>query len=250
MNAGTMRTQAVSPADEAELRHQLSDALRLAASLDLHEGICNHFSATVGDGRHLINPFGVIWDDMAPELLLVIDDTGTVIDGDGVVEESAAVIHAAGHRQHPEHRAIFHTHMPYATAITMIDGGRLEPAHQTALRFWGRTRYQGPFNGLALDDAEGERLAESTRPADAITFLENHGVVVTAPSIAVAFDDLYYLERAAQQQVLAQSTGLPLRVIPDDVAEMTANQFRDLGDTAAVAHFAARRRQLPVGPLA
>lgn len=237
----------MSTPGETDLRHQLSDALRLAASLDLHEGICNHFSATLEEGRYLINPFGVIWDDMAPELLLVIDDTGTVVGGEGDVEESAATIHAASHRQHPEHRAVFHTHMPHATAITMIDGGRLEPAHQTALRFWGRTRYQGPFNGLVLDSTEGDRLAKSSRPTDAVTFLENHGVIITAPSIAVAFDDLYYLERASRQQVLAQATGLPLRLIPDATAELTARQFRELGDSAAVAHFAARRRRLVDG---
>ena len=73
-------------------------------------------------------------------------------------------------------------------------------------------------------------------------FLANHGVVCSGPSVAQAFDDLYYLERAAKQQVLAQSTGLPLKMIPQETVELTAKQFRNDFETYSKFHFAALKR--------
>jgi ribulose-5-phosphate 4-epimerase/fuculose-1-phosphate aldolase len=76
----------------------------------------------------------------------------------------------------------------------------------------------------ALDAAEGDAIADrAAREPDAdIVFLAHHGVVVGAPSVALAFDELYYLERACRQQVLAQSTGLPLKAIDPEVVAHTA----------------------------
>lgn len=229
-----------------QLRDDLAAAFRMAAHFDFHEGICNHFSCVVpGDGeRYLINAYGLHWSEMQPHHLLLIDGDGTVLEGDGEVEDTARFIHVAGHRANPRHQTLLHTHMPYATALTMVEGGRLEMAHQTACRFHGRTAYDPRFGGLAKDDAEGEAIA--ARAADAghvdITFLAHHGIVVGGPSIAIAFDDLYYLERACRQQVLAQSTGLPLKPIePQIVAHTAAQTIADI-PISAPKHFAALKR--------
>jgi ribulose-5-phosphate 4-epimerase/fuculose-1-phosphate aldolase len=227
------------------LRRELTAALRLAVKFGYHEGICNHFSVVVPgeDERYLINPYGVHWAEMRPDQLLLIDGGGKIHEGDGEVEATARNIHIAGHRANPRHQCILHVHMPYATSITMVEDGRLEMAHQTAVRFFGRMAHQG-FGGLALDQDEGERIAQAQKknPHADIFFLDNHGVSVGAPNVAVAFDELYYLERACHQQVIAQSSGKPLKLIPEDVIKETQRQFMQQIDWAAAKHFNALMR--------
>ncbi|MEM8552572.1 MAG: aldolase [Pseudomonadota bacterium] len=230
-------------------REDLATAFRVAAAMDLNEGICNHFSlAMPGDGeRYLINPYGVHWSEMRSDHLLLIDGDGQVLEGEGEVEATARFIHVAAHRANPRHAAVLHTHMPHATALTMLEGGKLEMAHQTACRFHGRVSYIEEFGGLALDEAEGEAIADSAKQdahAD-IFFLKHHGVTVCGPSVAEAFDDLYYLERAARQQVLAQSTGLPLKRMSDDQVAHTARQIRQVMKVQADEHFLVLKRMHP-----
>jgi len=233
------------------LRHELSAALRLADRFGFSEGICNHFSAAVG-GEHetyLINPLGLHWSEIRPGDLLLIDGDGTVIEGDGEVEATALHIHVAGHRANPRHRAILHVHMPHATALTMVEGGRLEMAHQTAVRFHRRMTHVA-FRGIALDRSEGERLAAAQRadPSVDVMFLDHHGVTIGGESVGVAFDDLYYLERACRQQVLAQSTGLPLKLIPEPVLTETACQLEQVRRESAELHFTAQMRASGFAP--
>ncbi len=227
-------------------RFDLAAAIRLAAHFDFHEGICNHFSVQCAgaEERYLINSYGVHWSEMTAEKLLLIDGEGNVLEGDGVVEASARNIHISSHRANPRHKAIFHTHMPYATALTMLKDGRLLNAHQTACRYHGRIGYDDEFGGVAVTAEEGERIAAATKANQNIDvmFLANHGVVVSAASVAMAFDDLYYLERACRQQVLAMSTGLSLQIIPDDVVEQTAKQIRRDSEHFAEQHFTALKR--------
>lgn len=102
--------------------------------------------------------------------------------------------------------------------------------------------YDGEYNGLALDDAEGDRLCSKLAAADVI-FLANHGVIVCGESVAAAFDDLYYLERACMVQLLAESTGRPLRTIPAEVASKAAQQIAG-EKQQAVMHFEALKRIL------
>jgi len=227
-------------------REELAAALRLAAHFDLNEGICNHFSlALPGDAeRYLINPYGIHWSEMRPDDLVLIDGDGQVLEGAGEVEATARNIHIASHRANPRHVCVLHTHMPYATSLTMVEKGRLEWAHQTAVRYYGRIAYEDEFGGIALDASEGERLAETARQDSAIdiVFLANHGIMVGGPSVAHAFDDLYYLERACRQQVLAMSMGVPLKIIPEETVRETARQFAQVFEVQAVAHLKAMRR--------
>ena len=78
----------------------------------------------------------------------------------------------AVHMRLPRARAAFHTHMPNATAMAMLDGPPLVWAGQTALKFYGRTVVDEDYNGLALDEAEGDRIAASMGEAD-IAFMRN-----------------------------------------------------------------------------
>lgn len=229
---------------ERASRVELAAAFRMAARLGMHEGICNHFSlALTEDGREfLVNPHGYRFGELRARDLLRVEAGGKVLSGDGEVEPSALFIHGRMHLARPQRRCILHTHMPYATALTSIEGGRLEPINQNALRFMGQIAYDDAYGGLALDAGEGDRIAAALADKR-ILFLANHGVVAAGPSVAAAFDDLYYLERACQNQVLAMSTGRPLKRVPEDEIARTSAEFASYQNQAEL-HFAAQRRLL------
>lgn len=207
-------------------RIDLAAALRWAARSGLNEGVCNHFSLELASDRYLINPQGLHWNEVTARDILLIDGQGTVIDGQHSLEPTAFFIHSWIHRLNPHARAVLHTHMPYATAVTLIDGGRLAWCNQNTLRFWDRVGYDDSYNGLALDDAEGERIASQLKGKD-VLFMASHGVTVVGASVAWAFDDLYYLERACMHQALAvqMAGGQPLRRIPEALAKKVGEQI-------------------------
>lgn len=204
----------------AALRIDLAAALRWAERLGLHEGIDNHFSCAVDDQGHqfLVNPLGAHWRELTASDLVLADKDRNILEGTNVVEDTAFFIHAPLHRMNPRARAVLHTHMPYATALTVIERGRLEMVSQNALQFAGRIAYLDEYEGLALDPSEGERMARAMGDRT-VLFLGHHGVIVTGPTVHAAWNDLYFLERAAMVQVLAMSTGRSLRPIADRVIE-------------------------------
>jgi ribulose-5-phosphate 4-epimerase/fuculose-1-phosphate aldolase len=213
-----------------ELRIDLAAALRWAARENLHEGVDNHFSVAVpgGDGRvkgdlFLINPCRRHWTHVAASDVVLCDVEGNVLEGKHEVETTAFCIHSRVHLNKPSAVAALHTHMPYATALAHVAGGRLQMCGQTALMFDGRIAYDDSFNGLALDSAEGDRMAAALGDGD-ILFLAGHGVLVTGVSVAAALTDLYYLERACMSQVLAQSHGGGLLEVSGEVRERMRGQ--------------------------
>ncbi|HVL57044.1 MAG TPA: aldolase [Burkholderiaceae bacterium] len=210
----------------AAARIDLTAALRAAARFGLNEGVCNHFSTELAPDRYLINPQGRHWSELTAADILLIDGEGRVLDGRHTLEPTAFFIHSWIHRLNPQAKAVLHTHMPYATALTLIDGGRLEWCNQNTLRFWNRVAYDDSYRGLALDAAEGERIASQLRGKD-VMFMASHGVTVVGPTVAWAFDDLYYLERACMFQALARQMAgeRPLRRVPDALCAQVAAQI-------------------------
>src|SRR5687768_2557161 len=227
------------------LREDLALALRAAAHHGLAEGVCNHFSAELPDrsGRFLLNPRGLFWQEVRGDDIVMVDTQGRKLAGRHEVEPTAMFIHAAVHRI-ARKACVLHTHMPYATALTLTDLRALDTTlSQNAMRFHGRVAVDAQYNGLALDVSEGERIARAMKGAD-VVFLGNHGVVVCGERIAHAFDDLYYLERACMAQVIAHSTGRPLQPVAPELAARVAAQT--LGERMqSDLFFESLRRMLP-----
>ena len=223
---------------EWENKINLTAALRMAARLDLHEGVDNHFSLMVSDKpfRFLLNPNRRHWSQLRASELVEVDENGKPINDSEPPERTAFFIHSRIHMACPQAKCILHTHMRYATALTMIEGGRLEPVVQSALKFFGQIAYLDDFGGLALDEDEGDRLAKALG-GNRILFLANHGVIVVGPSVAHAFNDLYYLEKACMAQITAMSSGHPLKRIPQEVAEYTHTQMQGDRDDQSSRHF-------------
>jgi ribulose-5-phosphate 4-epimerase/fuculose-1-phosphate aldolase len=227
----------------AAARVDLAAAFRLAVRLDLHEGVCNHFSVMLPDGRFLLNRYGLHWGEVSASNLLALDATGKVLEGEGDYEKTAFYIHSRIHLAHPRAACVLHTHMPYATALTLLEHGRLEMAEQNALRFYDDIAYDDTYNGLVVDNAEGDRLAR-VLGEKRVMFLASHGVIVVGPSVAEAFDLMYYLERACRLQVLARSTGGTLRKVRHEVVRETYRLLLADARQYAGAHFSALKRIL------
>ncbi len=244
---GTLKELARSGAEirqaEREARADLAAAFRLAVRMELHEGVCNHFSVMLEGGRFLLNRYGLHWSEVSASNLLCLDAGGTVLEGDGEVEKTAFYIHSRIHLAHPRAACVLHTHMPYATALTLLEGGRLEMAEQNALRFHDDIAYDDVYNGLVVDPGEGDRLAAALG-AKRVLFLASHGIIVTGASVAEAFDSLYYLERACRLQVLARSTGGKLRAVRPEVVRETHRLLGADLPKYAEAHFSALKRIL------
>jgi len=233
----------LSDAELQQARVDLAASFRWAVRHGFNEGICNHFSLAVGDDQFLINAHGYHWSEITASSIMLADYDGTIIDGDRDVEPTAFYIHSRIHKACPHAVCVMHTHMPYATALTLVEGGRLEPVEQGAIRFIDHAAYDDDYAGLALDIDEGDRIANKMGNKS-IMFMGAHGVTVTGSSVARTYDSLYYLERACQAQVLARSTGLPLRLLPDEVIERTRQQFAASNTDSAPLHFESLKRIL------
>jgi ribulose-5-phosphate 4-epimerase/fuculose-1-phosphate aldolase len=231
--------------EEWELRVGLAAAFRLAADLGWHEAVANHFSLAVPpDGRQfLMNPK---WQHFAriraSDLLLLDADDAATMQRRDAPDPSAWCIHGRIHARLAQARCILHVHPPYATAVACLANPEIKPIDQNTARYYKAVAIDLGYSGVADDMQEGERLAAALGGARRM-MMGNHGVLVVAPTVAEAFHDLYYLERACQTLVLAYSTGQTLNVMPPALAERTARDWDDYNDMA-FAHFAEMKRLL------
>ena len=223
-----------------QARTDLAAAFRWAARLQMHESIANHFSVAVSDdGRQfLLNPVGRHFSRIrASELLRLDAADATVLQGADAPDPTAWYLHAELHQRLPQARCILHTHMANATALCCLKDFEFLMLDQNACRFFGRIAYDRDYAGMALDLSEGQRVAQLMGAGKSVLFMGNHGVIVVGPTVAQAFDTLYYLEKAAALQVLALSTGRPLAVIPDAVAALASAQWNDYPTRFSDLHF-------------
>jgi ribulose-5-phosphate 4-epimerase/fuculose-1-phosphate aldolase len=242
MNVAMQPTQSSA----AELRSDLATALRAAAHLNLNEGVDNHFTVRVpGSANHyFINP-KKHWSQISTDDILVVDAEGRVVDGSCKPPMTGPNIHIPIHQTHPRGNCVFHVHMPWATAITVVEGGRLAMCHQNALRYYNDIAYDDDFNGFANAQQEGHRMADAIGDKT-LLFLACHGIICVTETIPEAIDNLYYLERVCQLQVLASRTGGSLRQIPDAMANECHKDLKaGIMRRNAFAHFEALKSIVP-----
>lgn len=230
---------------EPQQRIDLAAAFRLAARLGWHESVANHFSLAVsGDGRKfLMNPRWKHFSRIRASDLVSLDSGDRkTMDRPDAPDETAWCLHGRLHANLPQARCILHAHPPYATAIACLADPEIKPIDQNTARFYHRVAYDRDYGGMANSDAEGDRLAGLLGNRRTM-MMGNHGVLVVADTVGQAFDQLYYLERACQTLAIAYSTGQPLKIMTDEVAEKTAREWEDYGGMDE-AHFEEMKRIL------
>jgi ribulose-5-phosphate 4-epimerase/fuculose-1-phosphate aldolase len=237
-------------AAEAQARIDLAAAHRIAVRHGFHEGIFNHLTFVVPgrSDRYYQIPFGMHWSEVrASSFMEVGIDDGKVKRGEGDVERSCYCIHAPIHKACAQAKAVFHTHMPYASALTRLEDPRIKEIGQTEAGMIGQIAYDDEYTGPAIEPAEGQRLAKviGDKP---ILFMANHGITTMGESIADAYDRLYYVERAAQVQIYAMWTGQRLKQLPAAVVETTKRTIGGAGlyegPSPQQRHFNALKRIL------
>jgi ribulose-5-phosphate 4-epimerase/fuculose-1-phosphate aldolase len=235
------------PADPAmtALRADLAAAFRLAARFNWHESVGNHFSVAVSeDGRRfLMNPkwrhFASI---RASDLLLLDADDPDVMNGPDAPDASAWTIHGALHRARPDIRVVLHCHPPHATALAALKNPSMPPIDMNTARFFGDLAIDLDCGGIADDAAEGERIAAALGDCSTL-LMANHGLTCTGATVAQAFEQLYFFEKAARTVLTALGSGQPLGVMSDEVARRTAEGWKAYAGMAD-AHFTYLRSVL------
>ncbi|XP_002735952.1 putative aldolase class 2 protein PA3430 [Saccoglossus kowalevskii] len=232
-----------------EARVDLAAAYRGICNYGLSEGVCNHLSvnapASNGSGRlMLLIPHGLHWKEVTASKLLGIDfATGEVLEGEGRPEKSASEIHRAVHNERPDIRCALHTHPPYTTALNLLKEPYLSCSQQHSLRFYDNIAYDSEYDGYATSGEEGPRLARALGKKR-ILMMGGHGLMVVSQTVSMAFDETYYMERAAMFQILAMSTGKELLEIPEEIAKRTKIEADATFQAYADAHFNSIKRLL------
>ncbi|MDO6584053.1 class II aldolase/adducin family protein [Salipiger sp. 1_MG-2023] len=221
--------------DETQARIDLAAALRMTARAGMNEAVANHYSiALSADGmRFLINPKWMHWGRVkASDMVLVDLNDGTVHDN---VDTTAMKIHGQVHKLCPAARVVMHLHPIMTTALASIDPPGMPAIDQNSARYHNRLAIDLGYGGMANSDAEGARLAGLMGNKSRL-LMGNHGVMITAPTMGEAWDDIYTFDRAAQTVIAAMSTGRPLLTLSEADAEQTAQDWETIGDFC-IAHF-------------
>jgi ribulose-5-phosphate 4-epimerase/fuculose-1-phosphate aldolase len=218
--------------DDQEVRQarvDLAAVFRWIARLNMHEGIANHFSAAVSaDGtKFLMNPRGRHFSQIrASELLLLDTNDPKTMERPDAPDPTAWCIHGRIHANLPQARCILHLHPKYSTALAALEDNNMYPIDQNTMRFYDRMAFDNDYAGMALSEDEGDRLSRAIGDKP-VLMMANHGVLIASSSIGLAFDEMYYFERAAETLLTAYATGKKLRLVSDNIAKLTASQWVD-----------------------
>ena len=212
---------------EWEARLDLAACYRIFDHLGWSESIYNHISVKVPgeDGAFLINPFGLMYDEVTASNLVKINIDGNVLAGNYPVNKAGFTQHAYFHRHIESAHAICHTHTTEGMAVSSHKGGLL-PISFYACNFQGQIGYHD-FEGVTVREEEGERLLQNLA-GKRILMLRNHGPVVLGRTIAEMFVTAWSLQRACEIQIATLSQGEPITV-PQEVIDV---HQRDLGQVA------------------
>ncbi len=204
---------------EWEMRCDMAAVFRIAARHGWNEQIGNHNSLMLPTApgepeQFLINPRGLLFQELTASKLIVCDLEGKVLRGTGELRKVAFHIHARIHLRHPSAACLMHVHPQYLTALSLLAEPELALAHHNNLLLNDRIKIDQGGDAPAGSHAEGDRLAEAMAGAS-VLIMGGHGVTVAGPTVADAFDELFIAERTAMYQVTALGTGRKLRALPE-----------------------------------
>lgn len=211
-------------ATEQTLREELAACYRLIAHFRMTDLIFTHISLRIpGPDHHfLINPYGLMFDEISASNLVKIDLNGNPVEPSPYpVNPAGFVIHSAIHGAREDAQCVLHTHTRAGCAVAALECGLL-PVNQISMEFYGRVAYHA-YEGVALDLDEQQRLVADLGQQP-VMILRNHGLLTVGRNVAEAFLRMYYLEKACEIQLAAQSAG-QLIVPPHAVCVHTERQF-------------------------
>ena len=213
-----------SPEEERQHRKQrLAAAFRLFSKCQFDEGVAGHITAR--DPERLdhfwVNPFGMHFGHIRVSDLILVNEAGEVVEGEGMVNQAALAIHSQVHAARPEVVAAAHAHSVHGKAWSSL-GRMLDPITQDACAFYNDHGLFDDYTGVVLDPEEGKRLAEALGDNKA-AILRNHGLITVGGSVDEAAWWFITMERSCQAQLLAEAAGTPVLIDAENAAH-TAKQ--------------------------
>jgi ribulose-5-phosphate 4-epimerase/fuculose-1-phosphate aldolase len=226
MNSPMQNVRSLVSEAEWEARVTLAAAYRLIAHFGMSDLIYNHITCHVpgAPGEFLINPYGMMYEEINASCLIKINLAGDILFNPNPtygINPAGYVIHSAIHGARPDVDCVIHTHTRAGMAVSALACG-LMPIAQTNMRF-GKIAYHD-YEGVAVDLDERERLVADLGSSD-VMILRNHGLLTCGPSVAEAFNTMYWLENACKTQLDALACNTPLHLPPQDVIDKTAHLF-------------------------
>lgn len=230
-------------ASEKQARIDLAACYRAVAHNGWDDSVFTHISVRVPGTEHfLINPFGLLFEEITASSLVKVDHTGrTVDDPNAVINPAGFIIHSAVHAFRPEAACVIHLHTVAGVAVSAQSEGLL-PISQDALRFDGHVAYH-EYQGFVFEDSERERLRTNLGAHD-VMILRNHGTLTVGATVGEAFLRMYWLERACVMQIAAQSSAHPLVVPAAEIRARAREKALFITNRAAPVAWAATIRKL------
>ncbi len=195
--------------EEWALRCDLAATYRLVALFGWDDLVFTHISARLpdedGEPRFLINPYGVMFDEMTASSLLTIDlDGNKVMDSPYPANPAGFTIHSAVHSARHDAGCVLHLHSAHGIAVSIQKEG-LRRYSQFSMQMYDDVAYHD-YEGIALNLDERERLIADLGEKSCM-ILRNHGTLTMGANCSAAFMRMYFLERACEVQILAQAAG-------------------------------------------
>jgi len=209
---------------EWEARVDLAAMYRLSAHFGYDDTVWNHITMRVPGTKHdfFLNKFGLLYDEVTASNLIKVDSDGNVLEGPADVNTAGFVIHSAIHNDFPEHKVVFHAHVPDALAVTALRDG-FEHLVQDTSMLYGQVGYHD-WEGLSLTLEERERLAKNM-DGNRMLVMRNHGFLAVGATAGEAFMVMHYFIRGCRTVLQARATGLPIDPGPTDIWELSKRQY-------------------------
>jgi ribulose-5-phosphate 4-epimerase/fuculose-1-phosphate aldolase len=215
-----------SDAAEWKTRVDLAAFYRLSAIYGWDDFLFTHISARVpGPDHHfLINPYGLMFEEITASSLVKTDLDGNVIGENAYgINYAGYVIHSAIHAARDDAHFIAHFHSPDGVAVSSQRYGLL-PLNQRALGIIPGLSYHD-YEGIALNLDERERLVADLGDTK-VMLLRNHGTLALGASAGEAWSGIYHLEAACTAQVRTLSAGRDgVLIAPDEAQEEVQRQM-------------------------
>ncbi len=211
--------------NEWHIRKDLAACYQLVDYFGWTDLIYTHISARIPGSQDyfLINELGLHFHEITPENLIKVDKNGAIVDKtDSEINLAGYVIHSGIYQSRSDINCIIHTHSDVGMALSSLNCGLL-PLTQHACRFYNRVAYHD-YEGISFDSAEQPQLIKDLGSKN-VMILKNHGFLTMGKTIAEAFINLYFLEKAGKSQLMAQATGENLVIPSHETCEKTAIQF-------------------------
>jgi ribulose-5-phosphate 4-epimerase/fuculose-1-phosphate aldolase len=208
----------------------------------MNEGIANHFSACLPNSNDFyVNGSGLHFSSIKASDMVLVEQNKIeeIKKKPELVDPTALNIHGVIHKKVPHARCILHVHSKYATALSALKDPTLQPIDQNTMRFYNRVAIYDDFGGLGFEE-ESHKMAAAIGNNRSM-LLANHGILTVGQTVAQAFDELYYFEKACETYITALSTNKELKIANSKVAEKTAQEWENYPVNMGDQHLKAIR---------